>query len=534
MPTARRGRTYQQVGASDKTGISAIFSLIFIILSLTIPPIVLLASERSRYTRFITLSDALNSDIFELNKKRMNRRALRSIPPGKLVHGTSKRISTLSSDHDMNISIPGALTLKRNTEYCQWQEIQSSTCQTCERTVTARDGSTKEEKYQCNCTTTFSYIKGWKSFRINSLLFDQPGAHHNPQRDPMPSTTFVANDVTLTFHEDSTTDDDEAASHVNKKSSSSASAKLDSNMLSVGVRNQPWRHVEFVPQGMAPTPSFFSRFFSFFGTYQRTRYEPLQLLKDTTTSPAAIQDNFVYVGQGGYFFSPYESSRASKLFNYFAQYLEGSLFDFQIGDLIGLGSCTAGDVRFYYSVQDPNEISVLGQIRMASDGTVQITPRVLRGVGNEKDSSIGLVHSGRHSAKEMLLSEDVDSRIKATVIRAIFFMWSIAASRLIGVAVGREIGESSFAVQIEAAVGLFVTMLGGYWLRIWGAEMPIQAYVFIITGLSLAYSSYKSSVKKGRGRSYTAVWSKLAKWANLAPEWRKEDSYFADPKSKLS
>merc|ERR1719253_891608 len=105
----------------------------------------------------------------------------------------------------------------------------------------------------------------------------------------------------------------------------------------------------------------FSRFFSYFGSTRPTRYEPLQLLKDTPNSPAAIHDNFVYVGQGGYFFSAYESQTASKLFNYFAQYLEGSLFDWQIGDL--MPSCTAGDVRFYYEVQDPTTVSVLGQLR---------------------------------------------------------------------------------------------------------------------------------------------------------------------------
>jgi hypothetical protein len=537
MPTARRGRTYEQVGANDKRGINAICSVILIVLLLLVPPIILLASERARHTRYITLSDALNSDIVELNQKSMDSRSLRSIPPGTLVHGTSTHIDTISTDHEMGISIPGALTLKRTTEYCQWTEIQSQDCQTCERTVKARDGSTKQEKYQCNCITTYNYIKGWKSFKINSLLFDQPGAHHNPQRDPMPSTTFVGDDVTLKFHEDITSTDDNDKSNSNPRvnkgtTTSSVSAKLDPNMLSTGVRNQPWRNVDFVPRGKAPPPSFFSRLVSFFGlsSYRsRTRYEPLQLLKDAPNSPAAIEDNFVYVGQGGYFFSPYESSTASKLFNYFAQYLEGSLFDYQLGDLIGLGSCTAGDIRFYYSVKDPNEVSVLGQIRAIDDGIVQITPRVLRGVGNEKDSSVGLVHSGKHSAEDMLLAEDSDSRTKATVIRVVLFLWSIAASRLVGVAVGREIGDSSLVVQVEAAMGLFSTLVGWLWLIIWGASM--HTYGFIMAGLYLAYLSYNSSSKKGSGRWYVAVWSKIAQWANLAPEWRQEDSYVPSPKS---
>jgi hypothetical protein len=38
---------------------------------------------------------------------------------------------------------------------------------------------------------------------------------------------------------------------------------------------------------------------------------------------------------GGDFFSPYHGKLTyGKLFNYFFQYLEGSLFDWQVGDLM--------------------------------------------------------------------------------------------------------------------------------------------------------------------------------------------------------
>jgi hypothetical protein len=40
-------------------------------------------------------------------------------------------------------------------------------------------------------------VKSWTPTRINSLLFDQPGAHHNPQRDPYPSQQWVAEDATV-------------------------------------------------------------------------------------------------------------------------------------------------------------------------------------------------------------------------------------------------------------------------------------------------------------------------------------------------
>ncbi len=49
----------------------------------------------------------------------------------------------------------------------------------------------------CNCVRTYHYIKGWHTHRINSLLFDQPGAHHNPQRDPYPATDFYSTDAKI-------------------------------------------------------------------------------------------------------------------------------------------------------------------------------------------------------------------------------------------------------------------------------------------------------------------------------------------------
>ncbi|KAL7543318.1 hypothetical protein ACHAXR_012645 [Thalassiosira sp. AJA248-18] len=536
MPTARRGRTYYKQGANDNRGLGGVCSILFIVVLLVAAPVILIGSERSRHTRYITLSDALNSDTVELNHG-IASKALHNLRPGTLVHGTSTHIDTISSDGEMKVAIPGALTLRRNTEYCQWQELQSQNCQTCTRTVRANDGSSKEESYQCNCVKQYDYIKAWRNYRINSLLFDQPGAHYNPQRDPMPSRMFVGEDAKLTFHEgamDSTEDDINDQHQKTKSGGGSVSARLDPNMLSSGVRNQPYRHIEFTPNGSAPPPSFFSRLFSFFGPTRRTRFEPLQLLKDTPDSPAAIQDNFVYVGQGGYFFSAHESSTSSKLFNYFAQYLEGSLFDWQIGDL--MPSCTAGDIRFSYQVQDPTVVSVLGQLGYnQNSNALQITPRTMNGIGNdEKAATIGLVHSGSHSAQAMLMAEDSDSKNKALIIRGLLFLWSIPASRLVGVALGRELGDSSFAVQAEGVMGIFFTLLGAVWLVIWGETFgAMETTMLFFMGGTFGYFAYKSSVRKGAGRWWHAVWCRIGKWANAPPEWREEDSYIPSPSKEV-
>ena len=340
----------------------------------------------------------------------------------------------------------------------------------------------------------------------------------------MPSRVNVADDAKLTFHEGVL---EEEVFHKHKKKGSGIEATLDPTMLSSSIRNQPYRRIEFTPNGHTPPPSFFARLFSFLPK-RSTRYEPLNLLKDTPHSPAAVRDNFVYVGQGGYFFSPYESSRSGKLFNYFTQYLEGSLFDWQFGDL--MPSCTAGDVRFSYEVQDPTVVSVLGQIGSGISDAVQITPRTLMGVGDAKSSTIGLVHSGSHSARDMIMAEDSDSKWAAHIVRALLFLWSIPASRLASVAFGRELGESSIVVQMEGIVGLFFTLLGGVWLIIWGETFGAkETTLLFFAGGTFGYLAYKSSVRKGAGRWWHAVYCRVLMWANAPPEWRVEDSYVPAP-----
>lgn len=182
MPTVRRGRTYHKSGPNDNRGLGGVCSVLAVALMLCAPPLVLLASERSRRTRYLALSDALDSDIVELNSHGLASSSssssgrgelLRRLRRGALVHGTTSRIDAYSTDAEMNVSIPGALTLRRNTEYCQWQEVQRQRCETCTRTVEAKDGSRREENYQCNCTKEYSYVKSWRGHRINSLMFDQ-------------------------------------------------------------------------------------------------------------------------------------------------------------------------------------------------------------------------------------------------------------------------------------------------------------------------------------------------------------------------
>jgi len=40
--------------------------------------------------------------------------------------------------------------------------------------------------------TTYTYMKGWRSSRLPSMLYDNPVAYHNPTRDPAPSKDFLS------------------------------------------------------------------------------------------------------------------------------------------------------------------------------------------------------------------------------------------------------------------------------------------------------------------------------------------------------
>jgi len=104
------------------------------------------------------------------------------------------KLESSASDDAFGIKLRHTLHLRRNTQYCQWQ--QHST-QRCERCSDGRDSQGNSKYKDCNCVRTYHYVKGWHNHRIPSLAFDQPAAHHNPQRDPYPSADFYAQDARI-------------------------------------------------------------------------------------------------------------------------------------------------------------------------------------------------------------------------------------------------------------------------------------------------------------------------------------------------
>lgn len=115
---------------------------------------------------------------------------------------------------------------RRVTEYCQWMEVRNENRREVGRTAKYRCGDSvcggdpiyettisfvspararrvpqdAPHKTYPRSRTPYpqqSYYKGWRSGRVNSLLFDNPVAYHNPSRDPAPSDVFSPPSGTL-------------------------------------------------------------------------------------------------------------------------------------------------------------------------------------------------------------------------------------------------------------------------------------------------------------------------------------------------
>ena len=240
----------------------------------------------------------------------------------------TRDIKATARDRDFNLAIPQALKMERRTEYCQWEQLFTDKCDTCQRE--GEDG--KRESYNCNCRRDYWYIKSWKSHRIISLGFDQPAAHWNPQDDPYPSTAFFADDAVL--------------------GGMPASPAL---IHAIKGRARP---IKFTYNGLRE-PRWYDFISSWFGYVDPSRIETLQPLLLVPSSRAALDHKFLYAGDG-YFFRPYSASTMERLLKAFFQYQEGSLLDFQFADLVP--SCEAGDIKVSYYIVDPEIVSGIGAV----------------------------------------------------------------------------------------------------------------------------------------------------------------------------
>ncbi|KAJ1551951.1 hypothetical protein HK405_013289 [Cladochytrium tenue] len=350
---------------------------------------------------------------------------------GSLVHVSSRHVAPrLVSDVDFGLEFPAAVKVARVTEYCQWQEHFT------EDSVTETDANGDEHE---TIVRRYYYTKGWHSYRIPSIFFDQPVAHHNPQRDPFPSSTIVAEYADFGID---------------------GGVRIHADVLASATPLRPQR-------------SF-------------TKAQ----LTDFSSSPAATTSGaggggstsdggspFRYVG-GGYFLSRYEASAAEQLLKLAGRYLEGSL-DVQLGDLFSF--CAAGDVRVAFDatvVPAGRGAAAIGRLESASgDVGVYTTSR---------NYKIGLfAPDASTSAAEMFRRVVSRARWYLLGARALVAIWAlIVATVWTSSSPAAAVADPLRRRRMVArAAGLFAAAVGGSSLVVRGpAAVPVSGAMLAAAG----------------------------------------------------
>lgn len=147
----RQGRTIYTGDRRNCDSNSCVCRVVLSILLLTIP-VGLFMTERHQYQLELAFTE-LESKIVQVSTEDMTSYPEANTP----VYFTSEYTSSVA-DPDFQVTINHGLTLNRETQYCQWQEHSSESCDTC----TNSEGET----YDCNCALTYYYSKNWHNTRI--------------------------------------------------------------------------------------------------------------------------------------------------------------------------------------------------------------------------------------------------------------------------------------------------------------------------------------------------------------------------------
>ena len=178
-PLVRQGRTvYTGTSRTDGKGSKCCFKVILGLILVGLPSVLFYVE---RYQRQLELAfEELESQIVEVDADEMTTFPQKDGTPVYL----SSEYTGSASDPAFGLDVDHALTLTRDTEYCQWLETSQESCDTC----TDNDGNS----YKCHCSTTYYYHLGWRKHLIMSALFDQPFNHNNPQRNPYPTAQIAS------------------------------------------------------------------------------------------------------------------------------------------------------------------------------------------------------------------------------------------------------------------------------------------------------------------------------------------------------
>ena len=482
IPTLRRGRTVD-IASPESYEVRRYhrmcLSLVGLLL-LVLGPFALWAMEKN----IIFSSDAImeirrNGKTVDLSNPMS---ALQSKNKTAAYFQTSAILANVVDPH-LNLQIPRALKAERQTEYCQWEEFSRDVCETCYRPAQGGNNNTMEA-YSCNCKREYWYLKSWKSYRINSLVFNQPAAHWNPQDDPYPSVSLFAQNVRF----------------ANVPVSSALIAVLKGASRPIrwtfaGTREPHW--LDFLG----------------FASSDKARYEDIKQLSGVASSVAATQDNFLYAGQG-WFFKPKLVSVQERLLKALFQYVEGSLLDYQLGDLVP--SCEAGDIKFKYLVTDPEVVSGIGEITEAGELDTYTTSH---------KHAFGVLYSGAHSQSALLDSEMWSLKLwswGARVLLGLSLAYTVHVNLLafLGLVMGALVATSAQLVSV-AVLAVFTTR--AFILRNEGLTSSADMTVALVstTVAFLAYSTLMLTLpRKSSAKAYG--------FAGLWELWSQPTGVFVD------
>jgi len=223
----------------------------------------------------------------------------------------------------------------------------------------------------------------------------------------------------------------------------------------------------------------------------------------------------VYVGQGGYFFSPYEASGYGRLFKYFVEYLEGSLFDWQLGDL--LPSCTAGDIRVSFQISDPETVSAVG-------GSVETgsSDLALGYYTTSRGYDVAILHEDSKSPYDLFDYEARQAKYQCLFARAILILWGCLVSHLLTALGGRTIEGWMHKWASGIAVG--GTFIALQWMAIWRMEFGTDLHdlsVILLLGFAVAVGVHVARSSKPADKyGLWGLWSWFAATAGMPPTWR--------------
>jgi len=196
------------------------------------------------------------------------------------------------------------------------------------------------------------------------------------------------------------------------------------------------------------------------------RQRDLSRLDIFNHSDAFARHHFVFTNTWeGWFFSAFEAQSWGRIVRGIGQLFEGSLFDWQIGDVYDvLNGCTAGDLRSRYYIADPEEISVIAEIK-EGDRIASFTAVPYRGTSNH--FSIGILSAGQHSPEDLFALESAIAHRACKLARCVNLLGGAAAVHLI-MHFGQWRPCQIVAPAVGAAIGISLTLMSLVWAAVYG------------------------------------------------------------------